>query len=116
MKRQNKSFFISVLFVGAIISVVFWPVSNWIKMLSAFGFLFLFIYLRRSFIYFYRAVELLKAGGMSNEVIKNFDKAIELGIDVYYQRIIGELLIQHGEKKRGNEILERMKDSRRKNG
>ena len=108
--KFNKSVFIALAFMAAMIGVVFLNIPIWYKVAIDVGLILLFLFIRRGYIYFYRAAMAYKKGD-EDKVWYNFEKALKSGVDYERSTSIGSVYIQSGDAKRGVEILERVINS-----
>ncbi|MBO4392896.1 MAG: hypothetical protein J5800_01010 [Spirochaetales bacterium] len=104
-KKFNKGGLIALAFMAAMVGVVFLNVSIWLKIAIDVALILLFLFIRRGFIFFYRAAVAYKKGD-EDRVWKNFEKALKAGVDFERKVSIGSVYVQSGDAKRGVEILE----------
>ena len=104
-KKFNKGALIALAFMAAMVGVVFLNVSIWVKIAIDVALVLLFMFIRRGYIFFYRAAVAYKKGD-EERVWKNFEKALRAGVDFERKVSIGSVYVQSGDAKRGVEILE----------
>ncbi len=104
-KKFNKGALIALVFMAAMVGVVFLKISIWAKIAIDVVLILLFMFIRRGFIYFYRAAVAYKKND-EEKVWKNFEKALRSGVDTERKVSIGSVYVQSGDAKRGVEILE----------
>ena len=106
-KKMSKGSLVALAFVAAMIIVAFLKINTWIKVGIDAALVLLFLFVRRGYMYFYRAFVLLKKES-SPTVWATMEKALKAGVDVERQVMIGSAYIQRGDAKRGVEILEKV--------
>lgn len=104
-KKFNSGAIVALVFVAAIIGSFFLPVDFWLKTGIGVLLVLLFIFIRRGYIYYYRAAVLFKKG-QNDKVWNCMEKALKAGVDFDRKVGIGSAYIQVGEPRRGIEILE----------
>lgn len=106
-KKMSKGSLVALAFVAAMIIVAFLKINTWIKVGIDAALVLLFLFVRRGYMYFYRAFVLLKKES-SPTVWATMEKALKAGVDAERQVMIGSAYIQRGDAKRGVEILEKV--------
>ena len=106
-KKMSKGSLVALAFVAAMIIVAFLKINTWIKVGIDAALVLLFLFVRRGYMYFYRAFVLLKKES-SPTVWATIEKALKAGVDAERQVMIGSAYIQRGDAKRGVEILEKV--------
>ncbi len=104
-KKFNKGALIALVFMAAMVGVVFLKISIWMKIAIDVALILLFLFIRRGYIFFYRAAVAYKKDD-EEKVWLNFEKALRAGVDFERKVSIGSVYVQSGDAKRGVEILE----------
>ena len=106
-KKVNKNFYVTLVFLAlmAVIAFIQGPPS-YVKVGAEVFLLGLFIYIRRSFIFFYKGVKHLQNGDNEKAFIY-FDKAYNSKADGQQVVSIGSAYIQYNDSKKGIDILEK---------
>ncbi len=107
-KKFNKGGLVAALFLFAMIAVVFLKIDFWYKILIDVALILLFLFIRRGYIFFYRAAMAYKNGGESEKVWKNLERALKSGVDYERNVSIGSFYVQNGDAARGVQILEKV--------
>ena len=106
-KKMSTGALVALAFVAAMIIVAFLKINTWIKVGIDAALVLLFLFVRRGYMYFYRAFVLLKKES-SPTVWATMEKALKAGVDAERQVMIGSAYIQRGDAKRGVEVLEKV--------
>lgn len=105
-KKLNKSFFITLIFLSLIISVMFWPVAGPVKMAASVVFFLIYLFLRRGYMYFTSGAKLIRKTGPSDKVWDTLNKAVKAGISPEYMNIVAITMIQNNKIDNGISISE----------
>lgn len=105
-QKINKGMIIFIIFVTMMIGVTFLPVQTWAKIVTIIALAALFVFVRRSFVYFARAAKMLQKDSSNPLVWETFKKAIANGLDEERIQLVGSAFIQQGDADYGVQILE----------
>ncbi len=103
--KFNKGAYIALAFMAAIVLVVFLKIDFRIKIAIDVALVLVFLFIRRGYLFFYRAAVAYKKGN-DEKIWTNFERALKAGVDFDRKVQIGSLYIQRGDASRGVEILE----------
>lgn len=103
--KFNKGAYIALAFMAAIVLVVFLKIDFRIKIAIDVALVLVFLFIRRGYLFFYRAAVAYKKGN-DEKIWANFERALKAGVDFDRKVQIGSLYIQRGDASRGVEILE----------
>jgi tetratricopeptide (TPR) repeat protein len=108
--KFNKGAYIAFGFIAAMIGVTFLKIDFRIKIAADVALLLIFLFIRRGYLYFYRAAVAYKKDD-EQKIWSNFERALKAGVDFDRKVQIGSLYIQRGDAKRGIEVLESVMNS-----
>jgi len=105
--KLNKGALVALLFIVLIVGELFLPIPWWAKAVIALALVAVFLYLRRGYLYFYRAAVLLQKEN-SPKVWNLMKKALKAKIDDERKVLICSAFIQQGDAQFGIETLEHL--------
>ena len=108
--KFNKGAYIAFGFIAVMIGVTFLKIDFRIKIAVDVALMLIFLFIRRGYLYFYRAAVAYKKDD-EQKIWSNFERALKAGVDFDRKVQIGSLYIQRGDAKRGIEVLESVMNS-----
>ena len=103
--KLNKGALVALLFIMLTIGACFLPIPWWAKAIIAVVLVSTFLFIRRGYIYFYRAAVLLQKEN-SPKVWALMKKALAAHVDDERKTLICSAFIQQGDARYGVEVLE----------
>ena len=103
--KFNKGAIIVLCFIAAMVGVTFLKIDFRIKIAADVALLLIFLFIRRGYLYFYRAAVAYRKDN-EQKIWPNFEKALKAGVDNDRKVQIGSLYVQRGDADRGVQILE----------
>ena len=103
--KITKGVYVALAFVAAMVLVLTLNISGILKLVLELALLGLFLFIRRGFIFLYRAAALLQ-NGQYDKAWPKLEKAYKSGVGDEGLVMIGSAYVQYGDPKRGLDILD----------